>query len=110
MVNPLEPDPPRTSGSSSAANELPWPPRLEDLVDRAAALLATGIPLGPDGAQHLVEALGIGELVNACTTAHAIIRTADTYHPVAEFFADGSKERSFILRVLRSDATDSPRR
>lgn len=50
----------------------------------------------------ILDALGIGELLRRCEVAERIVRTADSYHPVAEFFVEGSEERRFIVEALHA--------
>ncbi|MCK4177155.1 hypothetical protein [Aciditerrimonas ferrireducens] len=93
MTEP-SPDPP---GQGPAG-----PPRsLEDLAVKATQVLRDAGVEDPERlAPALLDALGLPVLLARLAVAARIVTAADTYHPVASFFVEGSDERRFILEVL----------
>ena len=53
-----------------------------------------------DQARDILWEGGLPDLLEDLVVARAVIAAADGFHPVARFFAEGSPEREFILRVL----------
>ncbi|ACU53980.1 hypothetical protein Afer_1042 [Acidimicrobium ferrooxidans DSM 10331] len=75
---------------------------LETLSATLAELLAAHGCANVSDPRAILDTLGIGELLRRCEVAERIVRTADTYHPVAEFFVEGSEERRFIVEALQA--------
>jgi len=97
-AGPAERSSPGTSCPTGAGA---WPPSPEALWERAAAVLRGCSQDDPRTvAEALADELGLGQLLADLRTAVRIVVAADTYHPVASFFVEGSEERQFIQRVL----------
>ncbi len=70
---------------------------LAELLEKAE--WATSTDTGT--ASELLKALGVPELLEAVALSEEIIRAADSFHPVARFFVDGTAEQTYIVDVLR---------
>jgi hypothetical protein len=81
----------------------PDPPgrSVEDLAVAATRVLRDAGVEDPERlVPSLLDALGLPALLAQLAVAARIVTAADTYHPVASFFVEGSEERRFILEVL----------
>jgi hypothetical protein len=101
---PSEPrDPPRRPAEGRRSDGS-WLPTIDRLVAVATELLTptVGERDAATLAARLIEELGVARLLAELHTAERIVTAADTYHPVASFFVDGSDERQLVLDVLRA--------
>lgn len=101
---PSEPRVPPRRPAEGRRSDGSWPPSVDRLVAAAGEVLAptVGDRDAATLAARLIEELGIARLLAELHTAERIVTAADTYHPVASFFVDGSGERQWVLDVLRS--------
>ncbi len=60
-----------------------------------------GVPVSEDQARDILWEAGVADLLEDLALARAVVQAADTFHPVARFFVEGSLEREFIERTLR---------
>ena len=77
------------------------PDGLEELAEKLRAVVVRGGgAVTVDQIRDVLWECGISDLVEDLALARAVITAADGFHPVARFFAEGSAEREFIVRVL----------
>jgi hypothetical protein len=88
---------------------------LDALATRIVAVARqVGGELTLDQVRDILWEGGLPDLFEDLVVAKTVITAADGFHPVARFFAEGSPEREFILRVLAAasggpqGATSSP--
>lgn len=86
--------------------------RLE--IDTMAETLAEWLATGPDvteedrqGAREALVAIGVPALLEALEMAERIIQFGNSFHAIAGFFADGSREQDYVRRV--TDPADGGR-
>lgn len=60
-----------------------------------------GVTVTAEEVKDLLWEAGLGDVLQDLEVARSVIRAADGFHPVARFFAPGSQEREFIVRMLR---------
>jgi hypothetical protein len=83
-------------------------PERDPFEELVAALVERtrrgGVELAVEEARDLLWEAGVADLAEDLTLARAVIQAADGFHPVARFFAEGSPEREFVERTLRSSS------
>lgn len=75
-------------------------------VDAMARTLAEWLASGSDvtaedcrNAREALTALGVPDVLHALDMAERILRFGNSFHSIARFFADGSPEQEFVLRM-----------
>lgn len=72
--------------------------------------LASGLDVTTEDRERAIEALaalGIPDLLVDLDLARRILRFGNSFHTIARFFADGSAEQAFLLR-LAGDTDPGP--
>jgi hypothetical protein len=79
---------------------------VSDLEDLSIKIVALGQHVGREmtveQALDVLWEAGVGDLIDDLAAARSVILAAEGFHPVARFFAIGSAEREFILRILEN--------
>ncbi len=76
------------------------------MVETVAEWTAAGPDVTDDDrrlAREALDAIGAAEIVAALDMAEGIIRFGNCFHSVAAFFADGSAEQGYVVRLTSGD-------